>query len=59
MEDKRLRYSIYKNKVWLELLYRMDKKEVIMNQKCVYSGDNKKDCEKWLKERENKNAKKN
>ena len=59
MENKSFRYSIYKSKVWLELLYKKDKKEIVMNQKCVYDGRNKKDCEKWLEERKKKNAKKN
>jgi len=59
MDSRKIRYSIYKNKVWVELLYKKDKKEVIMNQQCVYDGRNKKDCEKWLEEREKKNVKKN
>jgi len=39
-------YTIYKNKVWKELLY----KGVPMNCKAVYTGTNHKDCERWIKE---------
>lgn len=41
-----MQYTIYKNKVWLELIV----KGVPMNSKCVYIGTNKKDCLNWLKE---------
>lgn len=51
MEDRIIKYSIYKNKVWGDVYY----KGVPMNSKVVYSGTSKKDCERWIKE----NAKKN
>lgn len=44
------RYTIYKNKVWLDLLY----EDTPMNSKCLFVGKNKKECEQWLKERKGK-----
>ena len=46
MKNKKIRYTVYKNKVWLELLY----KGAVMNQEVVYNGSNHKDCERWIKE---------
>lgn len=45
-EDRKIKYSIYKNKVWIEIIY----KGVPMNTKAIYYGKNKKDCERWIKE---------
>lgn len=46
LENKKIVYTIYKNRVWIELLY----KNVPMNAKVVYEGKNKKDCQRWIKE---------
>jgi len=46
MEDRKTRYVIVKNKVWLEILY----KGVPMGTRAVYAGTNKKDCERWIEE---------
>lgn len=47
MEDRTFKYSISGGKVWLDLIY----KGVPMNSKAVYTGKNKKDCEKWIEEK--------
>lgn len=46
MEDRKIIYTISKNHVWLEVLY----KNTSMNCKSVYAGKNRKDCERWIKE---------
>lgn len=51
MEERKIQYTIYKNKVWLELLY----KGVPMGCRAVYTGINKRDCERWIKENVKKN----
>ena len=51
MEDRIFKYSIYKNKVWQDLIYM----GVPMNSKVVYEGTNKKDCERWIKNNVKKN----
>ena len=45
-KEKYRRYTIEKNKVWLEVV----EKDAVMAFKCVYTGKNKKDCEEWVKE---------
>lgn len=51
MEDRSIRYTIYKKNVWIEVVY----KDVVMNTKVVYEGRSKKDCERWI----NNHAKEN
>lgn len=46
MEDRIVKYTIYKNKVWLEIIY----KGVPMSCKSVYECKSRKDCERWVKE---------
>lgn len=43
----KIRYTIYKNKVWWELIY----KGAPFNCVCVYTGKNRKDCQDWIKRR--------
>lgn len=41
------RYVIIKNKVWLEIIY----KETPIGTRCVFTGENKKECKNWILER--------
>lgn len=41
------KYTIFKNKVWLDIMYG----NIPMGTKCVYNGENRKDCQRWIKER--------
>lgn len=49
LKEKYKRYTIIRNKVWLEVV----EKDTVMAFRCVYTGKNKKDCEEWVKEHEN------
>lgn len=52
MKDEReLKYTIYKNKVYLEVFY----KNTPMNSKLLFVGKNKKECMNFIKERGLKN----
>ena len=51
MEGRTFKYSIYKNNVWKDLIY----KGVVMNSIVVYTGINRKDCERWVEEHVKKN----
>lgn len=42
-----IKYTIYKNKVWVEIIY----KGVPMSTRAVFKGKNKKECENWVKEK--------
>jgi len=44
--DRKIIYTIYKNKVWKELVY----KDITMNLKVIYIGKDRKDCERWIKD---------
>lgn len=46
MGNKTIKYTIRKNKVWKELIY----KGVALNMKAVFVGENRKECEEWIKE---------
>ena len=41
------KYTIFKNKVWLDIMYG----DIPMGTKCIYDGENRKDCQRWIKER--------
>lgn len=46
LENRKVVYTIYKNKVWREVMY----KGVSLALRAVFTGKSKKECENWIKE---------